>query len=279
MKQRDTDNLPFRTIKRKGKLLVRRFLSGTASQMKQRREKIHKIIRAGNLHTNRVQSGTCTYGQPFKTLTEWPGYFANINRSATDDADTDPLLDHESLNPESNVDAIACNLADNIDAQSSDESHAESDSDYLADLTADSSNDLSADEEPIQNRKTAVPDDQLPYKYVPSSRMNSHQLLYSIAEKQLYRYKKLNIQKYGPKRFVCRLNNCRASLYMVGKRLVKLPTFKEHNHADQEETMLANQFKIAVREKCVAGIADLRKAYAETLIEYAFGFVLMFFML
>lgn len=270
MKQRDTDNLPFRTIERKGKLLVRRFLSGTASQMKQRREKIHKIIRAGNLHTNRVQSGICTYGQPFKSLTEW---------TASDDADTDPLLEHESLNPESNVDAIACNLADDIDAQSSDESHAESDSDYLADLTADSSNDLSADEEPIQNRKTAVPDDQLPYKYVPSSRMNSHQLLYSIAEKQLYRYKKLNIQKYGPKRFVCRLSNCRASLYMVGKRLVKLPTFKEHNHVDQEETMLANQFKIAVREKCVTGIADLRKAYAETLMEYAFCFVLMFFML
>lgn len=105
--------------------------------------------------------------------------------------------------------------------------------------------------------------ENLPYRFVPGARTNCT-MLYSISEKQLYR----SLPKYNNKqRFMCRVPWCKAALYMVDGRLTRLSKFKEHNHENQEEMALRNEFEIAVRRKCKTELLHANEAFAETLKE------------
>lgn len=109
-------------------------------------------------------------------------------------------------------------------------------------------------------------DELLPYQFVSGARKNCT-LLYSIAEKQSYRLKKSPVMSGNRQRYVCNVTHCSATLYMVDERLTKLATFKGHNHANQEENVLKNQFEMAVRRLCVEQSLTTRQAFAEVLKE------------
>lgn len=104
----------------------------------------------------------------------------------------------------------------------------------------------------------------LPYKFVPGARGST--MLYSISEKQLYRFKK---GKHDGKmrRYECRVLNCKSAVYLIEGRLTKLESFSEHNHAEQEERVLKFEFREMVRRKCLASEIDPIDAFKEALNE------------
>lgn len=116
------------------------------------------------------------------------------------------------------------------------------------------------------DRVAEVTDELLPYEFVSGTRQNTT-LLYSIAEKHAYRFKKSPILSGNRQRYVCSIPTCMATLYMVDGRLTKLATFKAHNHANREEAVLKFQFETAVRRLCVEQSMKPSEAFAEVLKE------------
>lgn len=73
-------------------------------------------------------------------------------------------------------------------------------------------------------------------------------LLYSIREKQLYRCNK-ELSNYT--RYVCIVKSCQAALFLREDELSKSPSFKGHNHADQEAVAAKNKFEAMCQAKCL----------------------------
>lgn len=105
--------------------------------------------------------------------------------------------------------------------------------------------------------------EHFPFEFTPGARMGST-LLYSIKEKQLYRCNK-EFSNY--KRYVCIVKACRAALYLRENELSKSPSFKGHNHPDQEAVAAKNRFEATCKAKCLEGDTDPSLVFTSTLSE------------
>lgn len=105
--------------------------------------------------------------------------------------------------------------------------------------------------------------EKLPFEFTPGARLGST-LLYSIGEKQLYRLSKV-FSKYN--RYVCNIKSCRSTLFLRGNELNKSPSFKDHNHADQEAIVAKNKFETSCKAKCLEGGVDPSLVFTAMLNE------------
>lgn len=103
----------------------------------------------------------------------------------------------------------------------------------------------------------SVVTDSLPYEFTPGARINSS-LLYSTAEKQLYR-----IQNKHPyyDRYRCNVKKCPAGLKMVGTVLKKVPNFKEHNHGPMEDIKNKNKFIDSLKREVKNSSASIKSVF------------------